>query len=131
MRRPTTCRSCPTAGGWRPTSTTSVRSPPAAGGLFPSRSLLCPDPAVTSCAPVSHRLRGRGAVPRREDWRHLGHLQVSRLPERYGGTERAWLGARWDRAAAARPGCLFSPLNRLLCWKPLLVEDTNFPGGGS
>lgn len=46
---------------------------------------------MTSRASVSPRLRGRGALPRREDRRHLGHLQVSRLPERY------W----WDRAGAA------------------------------
>lgn len=87
-RHPTTCRSCPTAGGWRPTSTTSVGFP---RGVFPSSRLPCLGSAVTSRAPVSSRLRGCCAVSRSEDWRHLWHLQVTRLPERYGWTERAWL----------------------------------------
>lgn len=131
-RRPTTCRSCPTAGGWRPTSTTSVGSP---AGVFPSSPSPCPGPAVTSRFPVSTRLRGRGAVPRCEDWRHLGHLQISWLPERYGGTEWAWLGGRqggerWARAGTGGPGCASSSLNQLLCRKPLLAQHTGFSGGG-
>lgn len=49
-RLPTTCRSCPTAGGSRPTSTTwvrSLRSSPAPPAIFPTAPAL-PGPSVTA-----------------------------------------------------------------------------------
>lgn len=55
-------------------------SPPPGAVPVPGRDVLL------LSAPL-RRLRGRGAVPRSEDRRHFGHLQVARLPERYGRSE--------------------------------------------
>lgn len=61
----------------------------------------CPARPLRDRPPVSRRLRGRGAVPRREDRRHLGDFQVSRLPERYRGSGTGGAGSGEGRAGAA------------------------------
>lgn len=90
----------------------------------------CPARPLRDHPPVSRRLRGRGAVPRREDRRHLGHLQVSRLPERYLGSGTG--GAGRGEPGPRRGGrvWLCSAPNRILAWKPPLVKSTDFSGAG-
>lgn len=62
----------------------------------------CPARPLRDRPPVSRRLRGSGAVPRRADRRHLGHLQVSRLPERYRGSGTGGAGSREERGEPGR-----------------------------
>lgn len=77
----------------------------------------CPARPLRDRPPVSRRLRGSGAVPRRADRRHLGHLQVSRLPERYRGSDRGDGQQGGEGRAGAAACCeglaVLSP-NRLL-----------------